>query len=373
MAVIKMVAPSHVEKNTEEIKTKKTSANNKMSEEEVNMRRENAEIHANDLRREVNRLEKSMGIDLGDDDDIDLDKRYAKVKKLLGSFITIITVYACDLDKDKFVEVKKKKRKVKKFVKVNHVLKSGLFEQECTSFRSDVFRKRYWSLLMAYIFQYTDEIVAGQILLQNDKLSIDEKKVLYIGKLFITVLDFTNAFFKHLNYQESLFKLYVMLTCKNTKRLKQMEDEWATIAAKQIRENMTSLFISDGITKTEMIRFAYLLATNNYKVATANVCDDLESPAESRASRDIIEALGMVATDDWTRNGRPLFVDIFMRSCPTRRYKFKDINTNMNLNYGCKLISMSDFMMNDKTIHQFVNRMTRVPFGRWLFGPLYFD
>lgn len=310
----------------------------------------------NCLRKEVNLFDEDQGLNLKKLDNIKMKKLYKRRLIIIYKLIALYTIFVAKIPNSKVFKNGKKydlKRKVTEGYLKNH---SPLFEAKANSIKDSLFQKQFFCLLMSYVMEELDSIIRGQLITHSDKISINENKIVYLMELYNDSMDYLigTVTFRG-DYQTPLLNLYEKLTLREVKNRYQSNPKWIHY----IRMNMESTigYHDDlDIAMNEIIRLAYSVSTNKIKYPK-----DFLLPFNERVSSEtlkrVLRRLGKEMIRDWDKNGRPLFVHIFFKCAPLAYTKFSDINEDLYLNYGVKMIQLIDYMLDDRKIHRIITDM----------------
>lgn len=310
------------------------------------------------LRKEVNLFDEDFGLNLKKLDNIKFKKLYKRRVIIIYKIITLYTIFIARIPKSKIFKKGKsyelKRKLTEEYLKSN----SPIFEDRASSVRDIEFKKQFASLLMTYVIDELESIVKGQ-LKESDRLTVDESKVMYLTDIYSNSLDYiSESIIIFGNYQPYLLNLYEKLSIRKISNDKVSERNKHIKLIHYIRENIESVLGYRGdinIAMNEIIRLSYSIATNQIKYPK-----DLVIPLDNRNSSDIkkvLRRLGKEIVKEWNKNGRPLFVHIFFKCAPLNYTKYPDINDDLYLNCGVKIIQLTDYMINDKKIHRIIQKM----------------
>lgn len=214
---------------------------------------------------------------------------------------------------------------------------------------SSMYKKKFYGLILYEVLTHLSAIIEGQM---RAIPNVKRKGVKELLSLNLSEFRATMVGGSLNDYSDSLMRIYEILMLRS--------DIKGWRSRKRVNEYVQETYpllkgvgLEDMLLLNELMKFAYVLCTNDIDHIPA-VLVNIDYGIYDDEVKESIRHLGELIIDDWNKNGMPLFVCVFMETCPTFTFRAKRFRGGRETLYGYRALAMVDFMLHDKSIHKII-------------------
>lgn len=317
-----------------------------------------------EMRKEVNDHDRSYGLDLKHPKKIDFRILYEYRKNQL---ITCLTKSIEDMNRVDFHNnestffsdfIMGRKDGLSKFLFHHSELWRG--EMRVLDQRSDVFRKRFLTLLYSEIIKYVDEIVDMEFKSVGRKLLENEDRCMILENFIKTINNFHVKLLSGEDTLEAFLKLEYYLSNRKKRKTKEkvcniLNDRMKILS---LNKGMLGYYLEDDEVINEIIKMAYVAVTENPDISGTSklvIGVTFEDPKKIRSmvinlGKDILEYRDMYPE-------KPLMYDAYLYANPQMLTMYPDVNHNNMLLVGVRAMFYLGFLSGNKEIQKIITKI----------------
>ena len=243
-------------------------------------------------------------------------------------------------------------------------IRSKYFTDESTEepIESYVFKVRFLTVLYVYILNNLDEIIEFEFGLRGKKAVQDRYEILF--QIIEAVENFTVNFLKGKDIFDSIQNIYEFTSIGGTKKqsrvFKTLKKQLEVIRNSQIRIpgfKFLEMPLAEDKIIHNLSKIAYVLATNDVDVSkTGNFIKGM-SFDDKESLYIIISSLGKAVRKAHKEYEEPMIWTLFFDARPKMVTSYNEIQTDKNVEYGCKALFLLSFVCGSKEVQQLIYKM----------------
>jgi hypothetical protein len=240
------------------------------------------------------------------------------------------------------------------------------------SIDSRIFMKRFLTHLLSFMIGYIEEYAGCRLYCNNVDIDPHAHMYFYVKGLCKEATHLTLSLCEGKNYEDillvNLFNSNYCIKKVSPEKVKKIGNTNRTIldAVREIRDNMgTNVFnimtdYPDDQAIYTLIRLAYMLSTRSNNFSELPNFNDLQGATVKHDLVRVIRRLGEVIVDTLKYKKRPVMYRAFNLASPKIMSNYTIGMDDYDLAVGIRALAYTDFIIHDKKVHKFINKMINI-------------
>lgn len=229
------------------------------------------------------------------------------------------------------------------------------------------FKCKFLTLLLSDIMYQTDKISKRMFINSGKLIGRYEHQYFYLKELIRDTQKFISVYLMGNDSENIMLKFHQNLAIGQSSSGRTRLNRKIRESKSELKNGLKRKFIP--LTKTfemtmpediaiyTIIRLSYMLATNNSDIRGLPEFKQIEGADTSYDLRGLIESLGSCIREYQKYKKRPIMYKAFNDAKPLIKSTYLDINENEYLSIGYRSLEYTKFLMQDKNIVRFINKM----------------
>lgn len=233
--------------------------------------------------------------------------------------------------------------------------------------KTTAYKCKFLTLLLSDIMYQTDRISKRMFLNSGNLIGRYEHQYFYLKELIHDTQKLISVYLMGNNSENIMLKFHQNLAIGQSSTSKKRLNRKIRQCKAELKNGLKSSFISitkafeinmpEDIAIYTILRLSYMLSTNSSDLRGLPEFKKIEGADTTYDLKGLIESLGASISEYQKYNKRPIIYKAFNDAKPLIKSTYLDINENEYLSIGYRSLEYTKFIMQDKNIVKFINKM----------------